>query len=147
MDKQKSNAYTGRFNGDAGRSAADSVPRRPQGKTADAARRPSGFGTAGQAAKAKPEVKTEELSRKELRAKLKREKKEAKERIGREPGRDRPLLRALLIVLAVVLVLLVMMVIIFGGEDKTYHQMPVIERETTAEFEPDETPMPGTEGL
>ena len=77
----------------------------------------------------------------------KEEKRQKKEYIGREPGKNRPVLRALLVVLAILLLAFIIIVIIFGGEDKTYHQMPVIERETIAEFAPEDSPMPGMEGL
>lgn len=105
-------------------------------------RRPSGFGTAGQTRKVKPEPAPE--PKKEAKIKTKKEKRVRKER---EPGKNRPILRILLGLVIVAVLVSVLMVLIFGGEDTTYHQMPTIERESIAQFEPEMTPVPDTEGL
>lgn len=143
MDKQKPDAYSSRF-AESGRSGSSTAYRSPSRQT-DIPRRPSGFGTAGQASKVKPapepEPKKAEKIKKEKPEKVKRVREE------REPGKNRPLLRILLAFIAVIILVCVLMVLIFGGEDTTYHQMPVIERESIAQFEPEETPIPGTEGL
>lgn len=144
MDKQKNNTRADR---PAGGSPGSFQPKRSSN-----ARRPSGFGTAGQAPKAKPAPEApskrelKEMRKLEKRAK-KEEKRQKKEYIGREPGKNRPVLRVLLAILAVLLLAFIIIVIIFGGEDKTYHQMPVIERESVAEFSPEESSAPGLEGL
>ena len=57
------------------------------------------------------------------------------------------MLRVLICIVAAVVLVSVVMVLIFGGENTTYHQMPTIERESIAQFAPEETPIPGTEGL
>lgn len=106
-------------------------------------RRPSGFGTAGQPRKAKPAPEP----KKETKAKPAKPRKEKRVRKEREPGKNRPILRILLGIAAAAILVSVLMVLIFGGEDTTYHQMPTIERESIAQFEPEMTPIPGTEGL
>lgn len=138
MDKQKSTSYTSRFNetADAGRRQ---TATRPAVRQAEPARRPSGFGTAGQTRKTKPAPETEPPKA----AKPAKEKKIRKER---EPGRNRPILRILLALVVVAVLVSVLMVLIFGGEDTTYHQMPTIEYESIAHFEPEATPISGTEG-
>lgn len=123
MDKQKSAAYS----------------PRPAARQAEPTRRPSGFGTTGQTRK-KPAPAPEPQ-------KATKPAKEKKIRKEREPGKNRPLLRILLAVIAVIVLVSVLMVLIFGGEDTTYHQMPTIEYESIAHFEPEATPIPGTEGL
>lgn len=159
MDKQKPAAYTGRF-GDATQTnkvrASDAhraTPRRPE-----SVRRPSGFGTVGQSSRVKPTAKPESEKKHSLRLKLfKSDGKKSdepnrpskRERIVREsePGKNRPVLRALAALVAVLVVMLAILLIVFGGDDKTYHQMPVIERESIAQFEPEATPAADMENL
>ena len=128
MDKQKPD------------SRSNTAYRSPS-RQASSARRPSGFGTAGQT-KAKPSPEPE--PKKAVKEKVKKEKRVRKER---EPGKNRLVLRILLVIIAVVVLVSLLMVLIFGGEDTTYHQMPTIERESIAQFEPEETPIAGMEGL
>lgn len=133
MDKQKPDSY------------GSSTAYRTSARQASTARRPSGFGTAGQAPKAKPAPEPEPKKAGKLRKeKVKKEKRVRRER---EPGKNRPLLRILLVLIAAAVLVCLLMVLIFGGEDTTYHQMPTIERESIAHFEPEETPIPGVEGL
>lgn len=121
------------------------VPRKP--RNAQAPRKPSGFSTAGQTPRRKPapkaaepvpeeKIKTGKKSRKARKADTRREPREKK------PRRGLKLLLGLIIFLLVALA----MIMIFGNRG-TYHQMPIIERETEASFAPDQTPMPDTEGL
>ena len=138
MDKQRPDSYSGRFSeGNAGYRTA---PRQ-----ATAARRPSGFGTAGQTSRLKPAPESE--PKKTNRIKKEKAKKEKRIREERDPGKNRPLLRMLLVLITVVVLVCLLMVLIFGGEDTTYHQMPTIERESIAQFESEETPIPGMEEL
>lgn len=135
MDKQKNTSgYTGRF-GDPSAERSPDGSFQPRKKPVNPMHRPSGFATAGQTSRAKPEIKLETKPRKKRR-----------ERRDRDPGRDRPLLRALLIAVAIVAVLLVALVAIFGGEDESYHQLPVIERRQEGSFTPEETPLPWMDG-
>lgn len=143
MDKHKPASGGSRFNENARPAPTAS---RPSARQADAARRPSGFGTAGQSHKSKPLSSPEAEAKKT--GKNKAEKAAKKKRVPkeREPGKNRPVLRVLLALLAAAVIVSILMVLIFGGEDTTYHQMPTIERESTADFEPEATPIPGTEG-
>ena len=131
MDKQRPDSYSSAY--------------RTSSRQASTTRRPSGFGTAGQTSKTKNAPEPEE--KKAEKVKPKKPRKEKRVRREREPGKNRPLLRILLVLIAVVVLVCLLMVLIFGGEDTTYHQMPTIERESIAQFEPEETPIPGTEGL
>jgi len=142
MDKQKSTSYSSRFNETANQPRSHTTAR-TSARQEDTVRRPSGFGTAGQTPKAKPVPEPKKT------AKPKPEKpvKEKRTRKEQEPGKNRPVLRALLAIAAAVVLVSILMVLIFGGEDTTYHQMPTIEWETEASFAPDQTPMPGVEGL
>ena len=133
MDKQKTDSY------------GSSTAYRTSSRQTAATRRPSGFGTAGQASKVKPAPEPE--PKKAKKAKKEKTKRERRIRKEREPGKNRPLLRILLALIAAAVLVCLLMVLIFGGEDTTYHQMPTIERESIAHFEPEETPLPGTEGL
>ena len=90
---------------------------------------------------------TEPETKKAPKIKPEKPAKEKRVRKEREPGKNRPLLRILLAIIAIVVLGSLLMVLIFGGEDTTYHQMPVIEREFVAQFEPEATPIPGMEGL
>jgi len=139
MDKQKPTASTSRFSDTANRSRTQAAVR-PSARQQESTRRPSGFGTTGQTRKARPASEPVKAA-KEKPAKKKRIPKE------REPGKNRPVLRALLAIGLAAVLVSVLMVLIFGGEDTTYHQMPTIERESIAQFEPEETPIPGMEDL
>lgn len=123
---------------------AGSYRSRPGYQEASAARRPSGFGTIGQEKsdlrRAAPTPKPPEP---EAPKKKKREKHAKEERPSRE-HRSRPGLKILLIVLAGAAVLLLILVLVFGGKG-TFHQLPTVERETSASFAPDATPIPGAE--
>lgn len=144
MDKQKSASTASRFN--AGTTAnRQQTAARPASRPADNIRRPSGFGTAGQKRKAAPAPEPE--TKKASKIKPEKIKKEKRIREEHEPGKNRPLLRILLGIIAAVVLISLLMVLIFGGEDTTYHQMPTIEYESIAQFEPEATPIPGTEGL
>lgn len=135
-------AYTGRFgDSSAAKKGSSAVPRRTA-KTADAPRRPTGFSAPTQparskkpAGKAEPEKKT---------GKPKKEKKVRKPRPAREK-KNRRGLKVLFAILAMLVVLWLALLLIFGGEEKTIHQLPTIEREGVAAFTPEETPLPGTE--
>ena len=108
-------------------------------------RRPSGFGTTGQSRKVQPQHTPK--PKKETNAKPEKPAKEKRVRKERDPGKNRPILRILLALVFAAILVCVLMVIIFGGEDTTYHQMPTIERESISHFEPEMTPIPVTEGL
>lgn len=159
MDKQKPAAYTGRFS-DAAQTSKSRVANadRPTPKQPEGMRRPSGFGTVGQPSKVKTTEKPEFEKKHVLRWKLfkAKDKKSAEpnrphkhERPLREsePGKNRPVLRALALLGTVIIVMLAILLIVFGGDDKTYHQMPVIERESIAQFEPETTPVADMEAL
>jgi len=143
MDRQKPDSHGSRFAEGAGSKRSSAY--RCLSAQANASRRPSGFGTAGQPAKAKPMPEPE--PKKAAKAKIEKPKKEKRVRKEREPGKNRPVLRILLVIIAVAVLGSVLMVLIFGGEDTTYHQMPTIERESITHFEPEETPVTGVEGL
>lgn len=142
MDKQKSTTQGSRFNQATDKTRSQAAPR-PASRQVDAARRPSGFGTAGQTRKVKPEPEPKKAEK----AKPEKPVKEKPVPKEKEPGKNRPVLRALLVIVAVAVLVSLLMVLIFGGEDTTYHQMPTIERESIAHFEPEATPIPGVEGL
>ena len=145
MEKQKSagekSVYTGRFGEQPPRKTArEAAPQH----TASAPRRPSGFSAAapanrGQAgAKKNAEATTSEK-------KNTRPKKESKRR---QPRQKKKLgcLKPLLALLAAALIVWLCLALIFGGRNKTIHQLPTIERESIASFEPNQTPLPGAEG-
>lgn len=118
------------------------APRKP--RNTDAARKPSGFSSAGQTQRRKPAPKSAEPMPEEKSRKVRKAKKA---RTRREPGEKKPR-RGLKLLLGVVVFLLIALVLIMiFGDRGTYHQMPIIERQTEASFAPDQTPMPGTEGL
>lgn len=144
MDKQKSTFSTSRFN-EGTTANRQQTAARTASRPADNVRRPSGFGTAGQTRKVTPVPEPE--TKKARKVKPEKPKKEKRIREEREPGKNRPLLRILLGIIAAVVLVSLLMVLIFGGEDTTYHQMPTIEYESIAHFEPEATPVPGTEGL
>lgn len=148
MDKQKPDSYNGRFGEKSGNGYSHSGAYRSSATQAGSTRRPSGFGTAGQTAKVKPAAQ-EDTKKAGKPEKIKKEKPKKEKRIRKErdPGKKRPLLRILLSVIGIAVLVCVLMVLIFGGKDTTYHQMPTIERESIAHFEPEETPIPGMEGL
>lgn len=159
MDKQKPAAYTGRF-GDAAQTnkVRASDAHRAMSKQPESVRRPSGFGTVGQPSRAKPTAKPEPEKKHFFRLKLfkndgkksgesNRPRKRERRVRESEPGKNRPVLRTLAALVAVFVVMLAILLIVFGGDDKTYHQMPVIERESIAQFEPKATPAADTENL
>ena len=148
MDKQQPNsentAYTGRF-ADAKAAQARNNPPRPRKAAQETPRKPSGFSAAGQDVRKKNAPVKEEKQPEKKAKKPKKVKKEKKAKQTREK-KSRRGLKALLCAVAAVLALLVIFVLIFGGDDKTYHQMPTVERISIAHFDPEETPLPGVEG-
>ena len=164
---QSRSEYNGRFGSSAGGNRrptgsfrtqpAGSYRSRPGYQEARDARRPTGFGsveqrreeTARQGApapeKAAQRTPTEEKAAKraEKRALREARKQEKAARAAENPRRHRPL-RAALIALAGAIVLLLALTLLFGGGG-TYHQLPIVERESVASFAPDATPVPGAE--
>ena len=144
MEKQKpageKSAYTGRFGEQLPRKTArEAVPPH----TASASRRPSGFSASAPAnrpgAGAKKTVEPAPSEKKNTRP-----KKESKRRQPRQK-KKRGCLKPLLVLLALALVVWLCLALIFGGRNKTIHQLPTIERESVASFEPNQTPLPGAE--
>ena len=159
MDNEKRAESRGEYSGRFGDSAsagnrrptgsfrsqpAGSYRSRPGYQEASAARRPSGFGTIGQEKTAPrreapaPKPAEPEPPKREKRAKHPEEDRPARER---KPRRG---LKILLTILVGAAILLLILVLAFGGKG-TFHQLPTVERETSASFAPDATPLPGVE--
>lgn len=139
MDKQKTAARSSRFN-----EPTSNTQRRTASAQSSTTRRPSGFGTAGRTVRSASAANESKKTAKAASAPIKESKPPRKER---EPGKNRPVLRALLIIVIIAIIVSILMVLIFGGENTTYHQLPIIERESAVQFEPEETPISDTEGL
>lgn len=148
METQKPNgeksAYTGRF-------AASAAPKKRTGaasthrQSADTPRRPSGFGAAPKSNRAQKTATgvAQAVKPKETDS----PRKEKKPRPVQQP-REKKDLRGFKIVLALLvaaLILYLLIALIFGGQKRTVHQLPIVERESISEFAPEETPLPGTE--
>lgn len=142
--KGEKSAYTGRFAASAApKKRAHAASTRKQ--SAETSRRPSGFAVAsvkgrGQNA-ASGAVKTGKsvqvtAGRKEKKP---RPKKQARERMNHRRLKFVPVL------LVVALILYLLFALIFGGQNRTVHQLPIVERESISEFAPEETPISGTE--
>lgn len=147
MDKQNSSAYTGRF-GDHSASAQRKVNPVPRStpKDGDDVRRPSGFGSTGQAARRKPAAKQAAPSAEETKKapKPKKERKPRKERVPREKKPRRGL--KILATAVIILLMAAAAIVLVFGHSGTYHMMPIVQREEAQpSFAPDQTPMPGLE--
>lgn len=143
-------AYSGRFG-----SVTESAPRRTTaparsrtaGMSTQSGRRPSGFApaapekrrTAARPTTAKP------ASAKPAAAKApRREKRQEPIRNKRtQRRRDLPLWQKLLLIgIPLLLVFIIVIVLVFGGDDGTYHQLPKVERGSSSAFTPEETNAP-----
>jgi len=148
MEKQKPQteaaSYTGRF-GDQTAGRSRSNENRRTAPSSSGPQRPSGFGTAGQPSKPRPTVQPEKSEPDKQKAKKTKKKNAVQDENKRGDRKKHPVLKALAIIAAVALIATIVLVILYGGEDQSYHQMPKIERESVASFDPEETPMPGTE--
>ena len=135
-------AHANRFSdstGGAARRTAASARARAAG--AQGGHRPSGFAPAAPQ-KRRPEAKP---APKKAKAKIQRsEKREKPLRNKRtQPKRSfAPWQKALMIGIPALAVLLVIFVLIFGGGNGTYHQLPKVERGSSSAFTPDETNVP-----
>lgn len=156
MDRQKPSADRGSYAGRFGDAAPDrSRPAgayQPRGSHSTQTRRPSGFSNVGQTHRSRPapapapQPEPEDKRAAKLRAKQEKRERKAQRKLEKQAAGKRRWPKALLIILGVLMLLFVLFVIIFGGEDAAHHQMPTIERESAVgSYEPEETPLPGTE--
>ena len=144
MEKQTSagekSAYNGRFGEQTPRkTACEAAPQH----TVSAPRRPSGFSAAAPANRGKAGAKktTEAATSEKKNARTKKESKRRQPRQKKKLGCLKPLLA----LLAAALIVWLCLALVFGGRNKTIHQLPTIERESIASFEPSQTPLPGAE--
>ena len=140
--ENKRTAYTGRSAGStngAARRTAASARARTAGT--QGGHRPSGFAPAP-AQKRRTEAKpAPSKTNKKLQTPEKQKKPLHNKRT--QPKRSfAPWQKALLIGIPALIVLLIVFVLIFGGSDTTYHQLPIVERNGSSAFTPDETSVP-----
>lgn len=142
MDTQKptgeKSAYTGRF-GERATPVKRSAPAAPRKQAAEQARRPSGFATTPQ----KKQIRTSSVppSKKADVKEPKAPKKKQKRVRPAQPKAQKKLGKPILILLIAALIIYLLIALLFGGNNKTYHQMPTVERESVASFEPETTPL------
>lgn len=159
MDNEKRgedrSTYSGRFGDSAGarQRPTGSFRTQPAGsyrsrsgyQDARAARRPSGFATIDREKAAPQAENAQRASNVEApKSAVRPEKKKKAAPKERPPREKRPRrgLKALAFVALGAVVLLLLVALLFGGDPKTYHQLPTVERESAA-FTPDKTSAPG----
>lgn len=139
--------YTGRFaDPNSGARKSGFEPARPRAAS-DAPRRPSGF-AAAEPAKPRPAApsKADEGAKDEKKAGLLKRLRKFREERPEKPGKIRnkrsqmPRLtwwEKLLIGVIILALLIILLALIFGGDAKTRHQMPRIERGGDSAYEPE----------
>lgn len=136
------NVYTGRF-ADRSAPAKRSAPTAPRKQPDAQTRRPSGFA----AASGKTPKKNVSSRPTEKAAPSKQKSSEKKQPTVRppKPKAKKHNFKPLLILIALAAIIYLLIALIFGGESKTYHQLPTVERESIASFEPEATALTATE--
>lgn len=130
--------YAGRFAGAAG-SASTRATSQPASTGTGPSRRPSGFAAPEVPKRApEPRPKAQEENAKRRRWFKRREKPANNKRGEAKRG---AWWKYLLIALALLLALVLLLTLIFGG-NKTYHQLPRVERGSDSAYAPEETIAP-----
>ena len=133
--------YTGRFATEADsrprRSAASARPRAAAAQ-AQTGHRPSGFAPA-EPAKKRPAPRPAPAKAQKPEAPKREKPVRNKRDQGKKPGFSWKLP---LIVAGALILIAIILVLIFGGRDKTYHQLPKVERGSSSAFTPEDTNAP-----
>lgn len=145
MQSQKSGktASASRFYDPDANAPKHAEPSVSRPRTQDAPRRPAGFSAQKPKTRSKPVAAAPAPA--EKKEKRSRRKVEKHRRTAPKKKTARRNFKPLLIFMLILLVAWLMLALIFGGEGKTIHQLPTIERESSADFVPEETPLASAE--
>ena len=132
----------GSVTNNAPRRTAAPARTRVAGANAQSGRRPSGFAPAAPERRRTP-AKPAAAKPAAARTVKRPEHQEPIRNKRTQRRRELPLWQKLLLIgVPALLVFIVVIVLIFGGDDGTYHQLPRVERGTSSAFEPEETSAP-----
>lgn len=132
---EEKNAYTGRFGDRPSPKQSSTSAASARQPAEEKTRRPSGFAAAPQAPrKAAASVQpTEKATPKKQKSVPSKPKRTRRMKSTPRKRRIKPILA--LVVIAGIIYLLI--VLLFGGSSKTVHQLPIVERESVASFDPE----------